>query len=107
MANFVAQNSVNGLQTTTLFVAPATGVYAINGQLSLPQISKGSGASQVVAVINVAGSPVYTGVAGATGFQARVTATAADTVNVVLSSSAAADQVLNAVTGVVGSAQAF
>lgn len=108
MANFTAQNSLNGLQTTTLFIAPTTGLYFVNGQLSLPSLAKGAvGPSAVVAVVNVAGSPVYTGTAGATGFQANVSCTAGDTVNVALSSSNAADQVLNVVTGVVGSGNAF
>lgn len=107
MANFTATNSLNGLQTTTLFIAPTTGLYFVNGQLTLPSLSQGGGVSAVVAVVNVAGSPVYTGTAGATGFQANVSCTAGDTVNVALSSAAAPDLVLNAVKGVVGCGNAF
>lgn len=107
MPNFTSQNSLNGLQTFALFTAPTTGIYFVNGQLTLPSLKYGSGASAVVATINNGGSPVYAGTAGATGFQATLTCTAGDVMTVVLSSAAAPDLVLNAVSGVVGCGQAF
>jgi hypothetical protein len=111
MANFTATNSLNGLQTTTLFTAPTTGSYFVNGQLTLPVLRdvgpSGGGGSQVVAVVKDAATTVYTGIAGATGFQTTFTATAGDVITLVLSSAAAPDQLLNAVRGVVGSGNAF
>lgn len=119
MPNFTATNSLNGLQTTTLFSAPAAGVYFVNGQLTLPVLRDAPnnvgalistpeiGGSQVVATVKNGASTVYTGVAGASGFQTNLTCAAGDIVTVVLSSSAAIDSVRNAVKGVVGSGQAF
>lgn len=101
MSQFTAQQSINGLQTFSLFTAPADGDYFVNGQLQLPR-AEGSGNSQVVAEIDVNSSPVYTGDPGATGFQAVLTLAADDVVEVTLSSSEDVDNVLNAVTGVVG-----
>lgn len=108
MAQFTAQQSINGLQTFTLFTAPTTGSYFVNGQLQLPTPT-GAGQSAVVAVVkkNVS-TTVYTGIAGATGFQIPALAlAAADVVTVVLTSANAVDNVLNAVTGVVGCGNAF
>lgn len=105
---FTSQNSLNGLQTTTLFKAPADGLYFVNGQLQLPSLSKGAtGNSEVVVTLIVDGDTLYTGAAGDTGFQANLPCSAADVVTVTLASSAAPDLVLNAVTGVVGCGNAF
>ena len=69
----------------------------IAGKISLPTIGEGaSGNSQVVVNIDVnGGSPFYTGNAGDEGFQTGYSATAGDTVHIVLTSAAAVDQGLN------------
>lgn len=107
MANFTAQQSISGLGTFALFTAPVAGVYFVNGQLQLPN-QEGSGQSQVVTLVKQNGSTIYTGIAGATGFQInQIVCAAGDAITAVLSSSAAPDQVTNAVTGVVGSGNTF
>jgi hypothetical protein len=107
MANVTFQQSINGLQTFPIFTAPAAGVYFVNGQLSLP-VPTGSGMSQVVTLVKQNGSTIYTGIAGATGFQInQITCASGDAISCVLSSSAAPDLVLNAVSGVVGAGNTF
>lgn len=102
MANFEARQSLNGLDTFSLFTAPDDGVYFVNGQLTLPPLS------QVVAEVDVNGSPSYTGDAGCTGFQInQLELTAGDVVEVVLSSSDAVDAPLNVVKGVVAMGNTF
>jgi len=108
MANFQALQSINGLGTFALFTAPSAGIYFVNGQLMLPSLTAGSGASQVVTLVKQNGSTIYTGIAGATGFQInQITCAAGDAITAVLSSSAAPDQVENAVRGVVGCGNSF
>jgi hypothetical protein len=119
MPNFTATNSLNGLQTTTLFQAPTAGVYFVNGQLSLPILRDAPSnvgalittpplsGSQVVATVKDGVTTVYTGLPGATGFQTNLTCAAGDVVTVTLSSSYAPDTELNAVKGVVASGQSF
>ena len=119
MPNFTATNSLNGLQTTTLFQAPTAGLYFVNGQLTLPRLQDQPSnvdsliqtppptGSEVVATVKNGASTVFTSVAGATGFQTNVTCAAGDTVSVVLCSSATFVQALNAVKGVVSSGQDF
>lgn len=116
MANFSQNLGTSGLGTLS-FVVPAAGTYYLSGSISLPMLSQdvsqpappssvtatGSSpnyqsiVSAVLVVINLNGSPVYTGIAGATGFQAVVACAAADTLAFVYSSSAAPDQGLNAI----------
>ena len=110
MANFNGAQSLNGLQTTTLFTAPAAGTYFVNGQLSLPQLSTdgGTGASQVIATVKQNGSGIYTGVAGASGFQInQIVCAVGDVIAVTLASSAAPDLVNNAVSGQVAYGNTF
>lgn len=91
------QNLVfNGLGTLSLEV-PSAGVYFVKGKLLLPTIVSGAGASSVLVTINQNGSPIYVGQAGAEGFYADLSCAAFDTIAIVLTSSAAADLVLNAV----------
>jgi hypothetical protein len=107
MANLQFLQSVQGLQTFPIFTAPSAGVYFVNGQLTLP-MQTGSGQSQVVATVKQNGSTIYTGIAGATGFQInQIVCAAADAISVVLSSAAAADQVSQAVKGVIGAGNTF
>jgi hypothetical protein len=108
MANFLGNQSLNGLQTTTIFTAPAAGAYFIQGYLTLPQLSTAGAVSQVVAVVKQNSSTELTGTAGASGFAIpAITAAAGDVFSVVLSSSAAPDQVTNAVQGQVYFGNAF
>ena len=92
-----SQNIVwTGLGTYTTKVMDA-GIYKVSGHIDLPTLSKGVGQSSCLTVINVNGSPVYTGVAGAEGFLTDVTCAALDVITIVLSSSAAADLPLNVI----------
>ena len=107
---FSGVQSLNGLQTFTLFTAPAAGSYFINGQLSLPQLVTDGLASAVVATVTNSTGPttVYTGTAGASGFQIpQTTCAAGDVISVTLSSAAACDKVTNAVSGQVTFGNAF
>jgi len=102
--NFNGNQSLNGLQTTTIFTAPANGYYFVNGQLTLPP---GSLVASVVSSTGAAGL-VYTGVSGATGFQVRqISMVSGDAVKVTLSSATAADNALNAVRGQVSYGNSF
>ncbi len=113
--NFYGIQSLNGLQTTSIFRAPASGIYFISGKLSLPNASTtgNTGTSAVVAVVSKNYvTALYTGVAGATGFEIPYFALASnDLITVGLSSSATAsatlDQGINAVTGQVYFGNAF
>ena len=102
MANapFNQNYTLSGLVTLSVGV-PNAGPYVVKGKISLPTVTDGGGASSVVAVVNLNGSPVYTGTAGAEGFRANLLCAAGDTVAVVLSSAAAPDNVLNAVKSTV------
>lgn len=97
--NFTGRQSLNGIgsdnyRDTTLFTAPATGTYFINGRLTLPE------GSQVRANISKNGSTVYAGVTGQKGFAVRALSLVTnDVVTVRLRSSLAADKALNAVQG--------
>lgn len=109
--NFSGVQTLVGLNTTTLFRAPASGIYFVNGQLTLPMLT--AGPSGVVAVVskNYA-TAIYTGVAGATGFQIpAVTLVSNDLITVGLSSQLPADQVspngFNVVKGQVYFGNAF
>ena len=113
MANFTALQSLNGLQTFTICTVPYAGTFFVDGRLQIPtavgnnQSGGGNGGSSVVAVVKKNGSASYTGAAGQTGFQCTITCAAADVLSVQLSSSAAVDQVYNAVTGTVGVSDAI
>ncbi len=99
--NFYGHQSLNGLQTTHVFAAPQNGVYFLNGQLSLPQLSTGAvSPSQVVVTVSAAGSTIYTGVTGASGFQInQISLATGDQVDVILNSSDPVDTGINAVRG--------
>lgn len=109
--NFNGAQSLVGLNTTQIFHAPATGIYFVNGQLTLPglpggpAVNGGPGPSQVVATVskNYVTS-LYTGLPGASGFQInQISLVSNDLITVGLSSIATIDQVsysgLNAVRG--------
>ena len=97
MANFNQNLVFNGLGTISLTV-PVAGPYVLRGHMSLPMISKGDTAnSELVVVVNKNGSPIYTGLAGAEGFQVKTTCSALDVLAFVFSSAAAVDQPLNVI----------
>lgn len=101
-ANQYGQNLVfNDLGTFTLLAsAPFAGLFEFDGKISLP-LPTGSGQSSVLAVVKQNGSTVYTGIAGASGFNTSITCAAGDAITVVLSSSAAVDQPINTIKTVV------
>ena len=100
MANFNGSQSLNGIQTQTIFTAPAAGIYFIQGYLSLPQLSTAGAVSQVIALVKQNGSTIYTGLAGASGFSIpQIVCAVGDVIGVQLSSSTACDLVNNAVSG--------
>src|ERR1700678_3820563 len=75
------------------------GLKTISGTLPLPTINQGASAdSSVVVTINLnGGSTLYTGAAGAQGFETQVACSAGDVVNVIFTSAATVDQGLNVV----------
>lgn len=96
-AHFSVNLSSQGLTTVTVG-APETATYHIEGKLTLPTVTTGATAnSAVVVVVNVNGSPVYTGLAGAEGFATSPACTAGDTITIVTSSAAAVDQQSNSI----------
>jgi hypothetical protein len=93
----VNQNlSFAGLGTFTT-IMPVAGPYVFKGKLSLPTLTGGGGQSAVVVTVSQNGTPFYTGLPGAEGFQCVAEAAANDTFTIVTSSAAAPDLVLNAV----------
>lgn len=94
--DFNQNSAMAGLNTYTVIV-PNAGPYVIRGKLLLPTIVGGAGPSSCVTTVNVNGSPVYTGNAGAEGFMTTTNCAAGDTITIVTTSAAAADQPLNAI----------
>lgn len=98
----MAQNgqnlTVTGLGTFALPIT-STGQWNVKGKITLPSISEGNTVnSSIVVTMNInGGSTLYTGVAGAEGFETGSSATAGDTLNVILTSAATVDQGLNTV----------
>jgi len=98
MANFHRSIVSSGLGTVADLKVPDTGIYFVQGSLTLPRIPAGDLLnSSVVALIKKNGSTVYTGAAGANGLYLELNCTAADELSVVLSSAAGNDNALNAV----------
>lgn len=106
--NFSGAQSVNGLSNpTTIFKAPVTGYYYVNGQLTLPSLSTNGGVfgSRVVASVSKnQATLLYQGLPGATGFQVRQISLASnDTITVILTSDQigviSLDGVINSVRG--------
>lgn len=113
--SFSLNMSISGLGSQSITM-PVAGLLTVDGKLSLslesqdvsqpappssPPNSAPSGASQCVVTINQNGSPMYTGIAGATGFNKELQVAVGDVIAIVLSSSAAPDQGLNVIKGVV------
>lgn len=86
-----------GLGTYTMN-ALAAGPYIIQGYLYLPRIVNGSADnSSVVVTVKKNADVIYTGVAGALGFEVPANLVAGDVVSVIAASAAAVDQPANAV----------
>jgi hypothetical protein len=118
-SQFVQTTTVTGLKTFT-FTLPNTDSYTIQGSLQTPDIvpsmtayGAGGGAgtgtgggplvsSQVAIVIKQNATTIFTSSAGAAGFMVGVNATAGDVISVILSSSLAQDNQLNAVQCTIG-----
>ena len=97
MSNYNTSEVFNGLGTFVIGVGD-TGTYTLQGTITLPSISQGaSGNSSVVVTITTTGAGlIYTGAAGAKGFEiSNVSAAAGDTISIALSSANAVDQGLN------------
>lgn len=100
MANFLGAQSLNGLQSVNLFTAPAAGIYFVQANFSLPNLVKSGSASAVVALLKQNGSTIQTGAAGQSGIaQNQIVCASGDVIAIALSSAAAIDQGLNAVSG--------
>jgi hypothetical protein len=102
MAAFNLNATVTGLATFSV-VVPNAGVYPVSGKIELPTIDQGASANSAVVmtvVLNPSGAntTIYTGGAGARGFQFITGAlSAGDTLAFTTSSAAAVDQPINAV----------
>ena len=109
--NFYGHQSIVNLGATRLFTAPASGLYFINGTLTLPQpsLNGNTGASQVVAQVSKNGATaLYTGLAGANGFGIpAVQLVSNDSISVSVTSNASIDQGLNVIKGDVFFGNAF
>jgi hypothetical protein len=94
--------SMSGLETLTININSA-GVRPISGKIQLPVATDGNyAASQVVCVVKQNGTTIFTSKAGADGFgPISMNNAANDSIQVILSSSLASDEVLNAVRAVI------
>lgn len=104
MTNYNQNFVFNGLGTLS-FTVPNAGPYMLSGKISLPTLVNGGGASSLVVTVNQNGSPVYTGVAGASGFGVELNCAASDLIAIVFSSAAAADLPLNVIKSVISISQ--
>jgi len=96
MSNY-AQNLVfNGLGTLSLSV-PDAALYVVSGKISLPTLVNGGGESALVVEVQQNSSSKYTGEPGAEGFSVELSCAVGDVIDIIFSSSAAADQGLNVI----------
>ncbi len=108
MANYSQQFAISGLETLTV-VIPLAGTYTLSGKIKLPRLSQTDPTdpnfltypSTIVTTIKKNGSTIFTSTAGSDGFSIPILAALSDSFTVALSSSAAEDEVLNAVSAVV------
>ena len=100
--NYYGHQSIVNLGTVRVFTAPASGMYFINGQLYLPQLTQnGVSNSQVVASVSKNQlTYLYYGVPGASGFSIpAVQLVSNDAITVAVTSNANIDQGLNVIKG--------
>ena len=108
MSNYSQNFAISGLETLTI-VMPVAGNFTLSGKIKLPRLSQTDPSdpnflnypSAVVATIKQNGTTIFTTSAGSDGFSIPVSAALSDSFTVALSSSAAEDEVLNAVSAVV------
>lgn len=102
MANFYQSQTVEGLSTVTIKV-PTSDTYKLEGKINTPSLQSGSNAqSSVVVTISQTGlGTIYTGPAGAKGFQIKPVCSANDVLTIVLSSANAVDQGTNMIKSVI------
>ena len=93
-----SQNFTSVGLNTLSFSVPVAGIYTLKGQLTVPTLTDGGGASSVVVTVHQNSTLLYTGAAGATGFAVYgMSCAAGDTITVTTASSASPDAPLNAV----------
>ena len=108
MSNYSQNFAISGLETLTI-VMPVAGNFTLSGKIKLPRLSQSDPTdpnflnypSQVVATIKQNGSTIFTSTAGSDGFSIPILAALKDSFTVQLNSSAAEDNVLNAVSAVI------
>lgn len=96
MGDFNQNLTFAGLGTVTVTAADA-GPYFVEGKISLPTLTNGGGESECLVTMVQNSSTVYTGIVGADGFRADLLCTDNEDIAITLSSSADADQGLNAI----------
>lgn len=108
MSNYSQNFAISGLETLTI-VMPVAGNFTLSGKIKLPRLSQSdptdpnflSYPSQVIATIKQNGATLFTSSAGQDGFSIPIVAALKDSITVQLSSSAAQDSALNAVSAVI------
>lgn len=108
MANYSQNFAISGIETLTV-VIPVAGNFTLSGKIKLPRLSQSDPTdpnyltypSAVVTTIKQNGSTIFTSNAGQDAFSIPILASALDSFTVALTSSAAQDQVLNAVSAVI------
>lgn len=108
MSTYSQNFAISGLETLTI-VMPVAGNCFMTGKIKVPHLSQTDPSdpnylnypSDVVTTIKQNGTTIFTSVAGADGFAIPVLYALKDTFTVQLSSSAAPDNVLNAVSAVI------
>ncbi len=108
MSNYSQNFAISGLETLTI-VMPVAGNCIMTGKIKLPRLSQTDPTdpnylaypSAVVVTIKQNGSTIYTGPPGQDGFAIPILYALKDTFTVQLSSAAAEDAVLNAVSAVI------
>lgn len=108
-AQFYGHQSIVNLGATRLFTAPVSGIYFVDGRLSLPQLTTAGAASQAVVQVSKNGiTSLYYGVPGASGFGLpAVVLVSNDSLSVSVTSNASIDQGLNVIKGDVFFGNAF
>lgn len=109
MSDYSQSFAISGLSETLTIVMPVAGQFVLSGKIKLPRLSQTdptdpnylSAPSQVIATVQKNGSTILTTKAGADGFSIPIQAAVSDSFTVDLTSSAAQDEVLNAVSAVI------
>jgi hypothetical protein len=108
MSNYSQNFAISGLETLTI-VMPIAGAFTLSGKFKLPRQSQSdpsdpnylSYVPALVATIKQNGTTIFTSTAGADGFSIPILAALSDSFTIALTSTAAEDEVLNAVSAVI------